>query len=234
MLSRRILADLPPVPQRPPTGRAARRREISESMLPVVEAHLSTGQTFRDLVVEDLANEVGIARSTFYLYYDDRGDFLRSITEGVMTEILAATDTWWSMPPEADEDTLHEVLRSIFDAYRTRLTLMTAFVEAAGYEPSLRDTYRQLLGEAMRQLEAHIAERQAQGVVRGEVDPGGVATWLILLMERSLSKMAGITADEDELRLTATTRIVWNTLYAGSPGRAPQGVGGAPAADDAR
>lgn len=197
------------------TGRAVRRREISDLLLSRVESRLEEGQTFRDFVVEDLAREIGMSRSAFYLYYDDRGDFLRAITEGVMSEILTATDAWWSMPPDATEDDLRAVLRTIFAAYLPRRTVMSAFVEAAGYEPTLRDTYRQLLERAIGQLATHIREGQAAGTVREDVQAEGVATWLILLMERSLSKSAGLTDATDSTVLTAVTHIVWNTLYAG-------------------
>ena len=75
------------------------RRELtSRRLLPAVERLLER-ETYAEISVEQIAEEASISRSTFYNYYEDKGDLLRALTGDVMGAIIDATREWWMLPP---------------------------------------------------------------------------------------------------------------------------------------
>jgi len=47
-------------------------------LLEVVQQLLDEGESFTEMSVERLVSEAGISRSTFYVYFEDKGDLLRT------------------------------------------------------------------------------------------------------------------------------------------------------------
>ena len=90
------------VTRRPHSDRAARRGEIGRRLLVAVEKLLADGESFTEVSVERLVTEAGISRSTFYVYFEDKGDLLQALTADVMIEVIDAARAWWALPADAD------------------------------------------------------------------------------------------------------------------------------------
>jgi AcrR family transcriptional regulator len=69
---------------------AARRRELVERLLPVVEARLNEGGSFVNLKVDDLLGDAAVSRSTFYRYFKDKNELLLALTEPVLEDVRVA------------------------------------------------------------------------------------------------------------------------------------------------
>ncbi len=199
-------------------SRAARRGEIARRLLVAVEKLLADGESFTEVSVERLVGEAGVSRSTFYVYFEDKGDLLQVLTEDVMTEVIDAARGWWELPPEADRADVEAAMRVIGAAYRGHMTLMAAVVEASSYDARVRERFGELIQLARGEVASHIAEGQRRGFVRRDVDAEPVAGWLTWMAERGLYQLVRLADDEAGVeRLTgALTAIVWNTLYQGA------------------
>ena len=206
------------VTRRPHSDRAARRGEIGRRLLVAVEKLLADGESFTEVSVERLVTEAGISRSTFYVYFEDKGDLLQALTADVMIEVIDAARAWWALPADADRADLDTAMRGIVAAYRGRMTLMAAAVDATSYDARVRERFGELIQLAQRELASHIAEGQRRGFVRRDVDAEPVAGWLTWMAERGLYQLVRFADDEATVeRLTrALSAIVWNTLYEGA------------------
>jgi AcrR family transcriptional regulator len=199
-------------------ARAARRDEIGRRLLVAVETLLAEGESFTEVSVERLVGEAQISRSTFYVYFEDKGDLLQALTTDVMSEVIDAARAWWELPPEADRADVEAAMRGIVAAYRGHTTLMAAVVEASSYDARVRARFGELMVLSRRELAAHIADGQRRGFVRADVDPEPVAGWLTWMAERGLYQLVRFAGDEASVeRLSrALAAIVWNTLYDGA------------------
>src|SRR5436189_5393598 len=101
------------VTRRPHSDRAARRGEIGRRLLVAVETLLADGESFTEVSVERLVAEAQISRSTFYVYFEDKGDLLQALTEDVMTKVIDAARAWWELPPEADRADVEVAMRGL-------------------------------------------------------------------------------------------------------------------------
>jgi len=200
--------------------RARRRDEIEALLLAAVEQLLAEGESYTELSVERLVTEAGISRSTFYVYFEDKGHLLQRLTEDVISDFMAAASKWWSLPPGASREEVGAGLREMVDVYRPHGILMGAVVDAAGYDTAVRQAFGRMVARSIAEVAAHIRAGQQAGTIRAELDPEVTAGWLTWMTERGLFQLVREAADGDVDALAqGLTAVVWNTLYDGAAPR---------------
>src|SRR5215210_2092062 len=192
-----------------------RRAALSRHLLGRVEPLLEGGESYADLSVERIIRAGDIARSTFYVYFADKGELLGAMTEHITTDLAEAATGWFQLPPDGSKDDLRASLRVLFAAYRQHRHVLGAISEAAAYEPTARERHRLLVRAAVSGLADHIERAQAAGAAAPELDAERTAKWLTWMLERGLyALVANAGAGEVERLLDAMTDIAWRTLYA--------------------
>jgi AcrR family transcriptional regulator len=207
---------VPSITRTSQSSRARRREEIRDRLRAAVEELMAGGESYTELSVERIVKEAGLSRATFYVYFEDKGDLLRSLAEDFVERILHAAANWWELPADATKQDLRTALSTIFDAYIPHKVVMAAVVEVAAYDAALRSLFGDLLARASSEVADHLAAGQAGGHVRGDLDPQRTAAWLTWMAERGLYQLVAPATPAAAARLLdALTDITWNTLYAG-------------------
>jgi AcrR family transcriptional regulator len=211
---------MPSVTRRSQGNRAQRRAEMRDRLLAVVERLLDEGETYTELSVERLVSDAQISRSTFYVYFEDKGDLLRAWFAQIIEEIEAAAAGWWALDGDAGRDEVHAALDAIVRAYRPHVTLMAAVFDAASYDATVREEVGAMMTRNVAGLRAHIRRGQRGGWISPELAPGETAAWLTWMAERGQHQMVR-GADDAELAklIDAYADVVWHTLYAHAPSR---------------
>lgn len=200
------------------SSRAAKRDELRDRLLEVVEGLLAEGETFTEISVERMVSRAQLSRSTFYLYFEDKGDLLRAWFGEITGELESAAGDWWALGPDATRDDLRAALARIVAAYRPHSTLMAALYDAAAYDPGVRELVAAMMGRNIAGLRKHIRAGQKAGWVDGGLLADQTAQWLTWMAERGLHQLVrSASAAELERLVDAYTGIVWNTLYAPVP-----------------
>ncbi len=130
---------MPSVTRKNQSSRAKRRDETRQRLLEVVERLLGEGESFTEISVERLVQAAGISRSTFYVYFEDKGDLLRAWYCEIIAELAESTAGWWELDGSATRDDLRAVLDRVVRTYRPHTTLMAATYDAAAYDASVRE-----------------------------------------------------------------------------------------------
>jgi AcrR family transcriptional regulator len=195
---------------------AARRTRMAARHLAIVEEHLAAGGTYADLNVEDIIGRDGIARSTFYRYFTDKGELLAALSEQVLDDIIAVTQRMWELPPDATRADLRAAIAANFATFRPHTGLLNAVVETAPFSEPVRDRFAAGFARVQAAAADAIAGGQRDGYVRAELDPHATAGWLTWMAERGMNQLVAF-ADEAGVRAheETVTAIVWFTLYAG-------------------
>lgn len=207
---------MPSVTRKVQSNRARRREEIEARLLGAVEKLLGEGESYTEISVERLVGEAGISRSTFYVYFEDKGHLLQKLTEDVITDFMDAASKWWNLPPGATRQDVAAGLRALVDAYRPHGILMGAVVDASSYDEGVRQAFGQMLQRSIAEVARHIREGQKAGSIRPELDPEAVAAWLTWMTERGLFQLVR-SADDGQIDTLADAQatIIWHTLYEG-------------------
>jgi TetR/AcrR family transcriptional regulator, ethionamide resistance regulator len=196
-------------------GRTARRAQIGRELRVAVEKLLAAGESFTEVSVERLVSEAGVSRSTFYVYFEDKGELLRAWFADVEAEVEEAAKDWWALDADASREDLHRALTKIVESYRPHTTLMAAMYDAAAYDPAVRELVQTMMDWNIAGLRAHIKAGQKAGFVDPELLPQQTAAWLQWMAERGFHQLVRTAGKAERERLIdAYTSIVWNTLYA--------------------
>jgi TetR/AcrR family transcriptional regulator, ethionamide resistance regulator len=206
---------MPSVTRRRHGNRAQRRDEVRSRLLAVVEDLLRGGESYAGISVERLVSEAGISRSTFYVYFEDKGDLLRAWFEQVTEELEVAAVSWWQLDGSATRDDLRAALAQIIAAYRPHTTLMAALFDLSAYDGGVREQVMAMMARNVAGLRRHIERGRKQGWIEPELPAAETAEWLTWMAERGFHQMVRPAGDAELERLTdAYTAVIWNTLYA--------------------
>jgi AcrR family transcriptional regulator len=202
------------------TPRAARRDEARAELLGILERLLREGEAYHEISVDRLAGEAGLSRTTFYVYFEDKGDLLRGWFADATADLMAAAAGWWSLGPLVTREELRAALAHIVDRYRPHVPLMSAMHDAAGADPAARAAVAAAMQGYVTALRAHLEAGQREGFVDAGLPPAETAFWLQGMAERGFHEAAaGTDAAAVDRLVDAYARIVWNALYA--TGRPP-------------
>lgn len=200
--------------------RARRRARVVARLVPVVEALLDEESSYLDVKVDRILEEVGMARSTFYSYFDDKADLIVALADTAMSDIIEAAQGIYELSPDATREDLAGAVRHTIATYLPHTRLMTALLEVATYDARVRDHFEAGFAAARRAAAAHIRAGQKAGFVRPQLQPEETAGWLTWMAERGMTQLAGRAGRARLRRLEESlTDILWFTLYDGQ-GRA--------------
>jgi AcrR family transcriptional regulator len=162
-----------------------------------------------------MVSEAGMSRSTFYVYFEDKGDLLRAWFGAIEDDIVDAAAEWFALDGSATREDLHAALTRLVQAYRPHVALMAATYDAAAYDASVRELTDKMMGGNIAGLRKHIRTGQRDGFVDASLPPEQTAQWLTWMAERGFHQLVrGATDAEVERLIDGYTAIVWNTLYA--------------------
>jgi AcrR family transcriptional regulator len=206
---------MPSVTRKTHSSRTERRDQLRDRLLTAVEKLLADGENFTELSVERLASEAGISRSTFYVYFEDKGELLRAWFLEIFGRVEGAARQWYGLPPDFSRDDLHDALAHVVATYRPHTTLMAAVVDASGYDPAVRQLVTSMMRRNTASLRKHIRAGQSAGSVDPTLPSDETSAWLTWMAERGFHQLVRGASDPEVDRLVdAYTAIVWNTLYA--------------------
>ena len=205
---------MPSVTRRTPAP--ARRGSASERLIGATERLLDSGTPYIGLSVEQLCSEAGVARSTFYVHFRDKGELVIRVAERMLAQLSDAAEAWWA--PGSDRGELLAATRRLVEVYARHRAVFQALTETAAYDGELRTVQEAMVDRQSEPLTRLIEDGKRSGRVR-DLHARETVVALVGMVQGACSRLAG--GDEDELdRLAETiTSITWHALF--PDGRAP-------------
>jgi AcrR family transcriptional regulator len=151
---------------RRPRKTVDRRPAIEQSVLVAVDQLLREGSSFTELSVQRIAEAAGIARSTFYIYFDDKTALMLKMAEDLGR---GAFEVAGEVLPELDD--IVRAHRDILGYYRERAHVLVAVTEVAGYEPTVRDVWNAATDRFAENLAGLLRAEQEAGRAPVDLDP---------------------------------------------------------------
>jgi len=194
-------------------SRATRREEIGLRLLTAAERLLDEGTSFASISVEQLITGAEIARSTFYVYFEDKGALVLELADRVTREVGQAASAWFKLQPGATRDGLRSALGEIAEEYARHRHMLAAVAEAAAYDERVRAQYAGVMEHRFDDMSTSFRDQQLAGLIAPGVDVEAVAPWLAWMIERGLYQLTGDSQKPAAEHLEGMTTVVWETLY---------------------
>lgn len=203
---------MPSVTRKSRTARDERRAAVERQVLEAVERLLVEGESFTALPIGRIAEEAGMARTTFYGHFRDKPTLLMRVTATTTRELFAATRAW-VRDDESTLEQLREVLMGVIGGYREHGPLLLALGEVAGYEPEVAAFWR----ETMEVFESLLGERlerdRRAGRISKELDASTTATFIAWGLERTFSMHLDAKLEaEDERFAAGVAAAMWAAM----------------------
>src|SRR6516162_203901 len=123
--------------------------ELLDRLSDGVERLLRQGATFEEIKINDLVREGGLAKSTFYVYFDDKTALLSALAQRVMSDLVGFEAAWWHLPPSAGKHEIALAVAAMFEDYRAHGLLLDAITAATVYDQTLRAQFGALMDVAV-------------------------------------------------------------------------------------
>jgi len=187
-------------------AREARRRQILHAALSVF-----ADNGYHRTTVTDLVRAAGVARGTFYIYFDGKQAIFHELLDGLLAELRASivgVDTAPGAPPIPTQlaATLHRVLQALAN---NRALCRILFREAIGLDEEV-DRKMQAFYERLRDyIQAALENGQRMGIVR-DLDTRTAALAGLGSVKEVVARTLVHGDDEVDLQAVATELLTYN------------------------
>jgi AcrR family transcriptional regulator len=158
---------IPTVTERPISLRERQRQEREALILAEAERMLGE-RGYHDLVMEELAERVGIGKGTIYLHFPKKEDLVRAIIERGMERMTLQLEALASDTAQSAETRLRAIVVKLMEGKDKWVHIMSAQVRQELME-SLREHTR--VRELRTRLLGVVSGVIEEGKVNGEFDP---------------------------------------------------------------
>lgn len=209
---------MPSLTRRPNLDRVKRPSNVRRRLITATEKLIEEGRPFTEISVEELITEAGVARSTFYAHFEDKGALLLELAVHASGAIEEGATRWYHLPREATRDDLRAALMELMTSYKKFSRTLAAIAEGAGYDARVRAGYHAVISNRIVEMERSFRSQQEEGGVRADVDVTAIAPWIGWMTERGLFQLVAECDDAAELErhVEGMTTIVWRILYDGT------------------
>jgi len=188
------------------TSRSAAPTRLIEA----TERLLGAGTPYIGLSVEQLCSEAGVARSTFYVHFRDKGELVIRVAERMLAQLSEAAAAWWV--PGTDRSELRAATRRLVDVYAAHRAVLIALAETAVYDPELRAFQEAMVDRQAEPLARLIEQGKRVGTVR-DVPTRETVVALVGMVQLACERLAeGDEAARDRLA-EAIASIAWHALF---------------------
>jgi AcrR family transcriptional regulator len=199
---------------RPRSQPSKRRAETETAVLAAVQRLLFDGENFTELGINRIAQEAGVARSTFYLCFQDKTDVLIRLTGSLKDELFAIGAAWRPTGPGGGLEGLATVFEQQLRFYRERAPLLAAITEVSAYDPAMRKATIQELGRFADHVTGLIAEEQRAGRLSADIDPVIASRVQIWGGEQAVARQVALGNPQEDVRFAReAASSQWFGLY---------------------
>jgi len=182
--------------------RAHRRQQILDAALRVFSA-----KGYHQTRIADIIEDAGIARGTFYLYFDSKEAIFHELLEDVLTRIdesVAGVDLEPGALPVREQ--LLNTVRRLFSVFRADRALAKLILrEAVGLDAEVDAMLDGFYGRLHRWLDESLANGQRIGLIRA-VDTD-LTAWLILGSVKQFAALV-LSSRDEEIDLDKLSEVI--------------------------
>jgi AcrR family transcriptional regulator len=177
---------MPDAGQARPSWKERKKQDLHDELVDVALS-LYERSGFVPPSVDDIVQEVGVAKGTFYLHFPSKADIIKAVLEKGIVELEEAVGTSVNSPHSSASDALASALSATFGFFERRKSMVRLLAQERGFDApdlspemrsELRTRYRRativanekiirmgMLQGALREIDAHMASVMLYGIV---------------------------------------------------------------------
>lgn len=191
--------------------RPLRSDRIRAQLLESLENLLLDG-TLEKITVADIAEQVGLTRSAFYFYFENKGAAVAALSERMYDQAAATASDLFTMtgPPRAR---FESQIRGLVDVWERNRALYGAMLDARQTNPAVRELFDAGRESFIEPLAAMIDAERAAGNAPDGPPSTALATLLLELNDHAIERLARGDALPVQERIEGLITIWLRTIY---------------------
>ncbi len=131
-----------------------------------MERLLEKGQRFSSVTVEQLTQEAGLARATFYLHFRDKSELVVRLMSHVTEELIASTGNWLGNSEVARRKDLQQAMFFVVHTFKKHQAILAAVSDTASHDPEVAHLYQAMIDQISEQSRRALATVKRNGLSR--------------------------------------------------------------------
>ncbi|BFM14590.1 TetR/AcrR family transcriptional regulator [Maricurvus nonylphenolicus] len=194
-------------------NREKKRKQKAFELLGAAERLVKLGTSISAITVDMLRQEAGMARSTFYVYFEDKIDLISTLMEHIFEETLDPVTRWWNVTEHRTQKELIEVLLEAGKVLQQNQVAYQMIEESALYDDHLKASIDKVNRSTIQLAQKAVKKEQKGGSIRTDVTPEMVED-LHWMTNRVLTyKVISQSSSNLSRHCTSLASIMWRTLY---------------------
>ncbi len=191
--------------RRPSAGRAS--RDVRAALLASAERLLAQ-RSLEELTVEDVLQDAGVSRASFYVYFESKHAIVAALLERIVDEVHAASLPWFERGETPPEEALRSAMSGTLALWRRHSAVMSASVHWQAL-PELRAVWGGVIARFTEAAAVQIERDREQGVAPPGADAHRLAGVLIAMNERCFYYAVSAGDPREDAALADTLTGVW-------------------------
>jgi AcrR family transcriptional regulator len=177
-------------------------------VLDATQRLLASGASFTELGVQRIADEAGVARSSFYAHFPDKTQLLLTLVRRLS---LGAYDAHASWVPEGERALaeLSDGFVAVVARYRENARLLTAVLEVAGYDDDVRQLWDEQLATFRGRVRSWLESERDAGRCSDQLDPEIAARVIVDGGMRTIADQVVNGDPVDDERVAREMSMIW-------------------------
>ncbi|MGW4720524.1 TetR/AcrR family transcriptional regulator [Nocardia sp. NPDC004260] len=159
--------------------------------------------------VDDIVTEAGVARGTFYVYFDSKELIFRAVVLNLITDMRAKVRSRLGAQPRTAVEAIESAVRAYVLAFRDHQRLMLMWSEVAGLNPDIEQLRQAEIDLFIDRAEKMILRLQDNRLAALDIDPHYAATALCGMVREFCYQWAKADIDIDADAAAATLSTLW-------------------------
>jgi TetR/AcrR family transcriptional regulator, ethionamide resistance regulator len=182
-------------------------RDVRAALLASAERLLEE-QSLEDLAVEDVLQDAGVSRASFYFYFESKHAIVAALLERIVDEVHAAALPWFERGDTPPDEALLAAMSGTLALWRRHSAVMSASVHWQ-VVPELRDVWGAVIARFTDAAAAQIERDRELGVAPPGADAHRLAGVLIAMNERCFYYAVSVGDTGEDAALVDTLAGVW-------------------------
>jgi AcrR family transcriptional regulator len=197
-------------------NREKKRRQKAFELLGAAERLVKAGTPISALTVDNLRSEAGMARSTFYVYFEDKIDLITTLMEYVFEETLNPIDRWWNKTEHGTQTELIDVLLEAGKVLQQNQVSYQLIEESALYDDHLKSSIDDINRSTIKLAQRAVKKGQKEGYIRADVTPEMVEDLHWMVNKVLTYKIMSQSTHNLSPHCKSLANVIWRALYTDS------------------
>ena len=144
-----------------------------------LERLLRNGAVFTEISVQQILDEAGVSRGTFYSHFRDKSQLLIRLTDSLRSDLLALAKAWNPAAGEDGAERYAAFFAQVIAIHRENFAVVSALRELATYDSAVHDFFTADLEEFDNAVRATLVDQQRSGVTPVDLVPSAASRIIV-------------------------------------------------------